>query len=233
MSDFLSINRRRPYFTYALIAVNLLFFAAESILQLFFMPEGQMLVLLGAKINPLIARGELWRLLTACFLHSGPMHILFNLFALYIWGPQVEALLGRLRFGIVYTGAGLFGSLCSFLFSNSVSVGASGAIFGLFGAFLYFRTRHRQVFNQVFGMQLLVVIGANLVMGFLNAGTDNFAHIGGLIGGFSAAFSTGLYREKWTLPRALAALGLALLFLCALEWGMRRYGGSLFPFLAL
>ncbi|MDR2515503.1 MAG: rhomboid family intramembrane serine protease [Christensenellaceae bacterium] len=233
MSDFLSINRRRPLVSYVLIALNLFFFVIESVLRLFFMPEGQMLVLLGAKVNVLIARGELWRLLSACFLHSGLLHIGFNLFALYIWGPQVEALLGRLRFCAVYLSAGLLGSLCSFLFSSSVSVGASGAIFGLFGAFLYFRTRHRQVFNQVFGMQLLAIIGANLVMGFLNAGTDNFAHIGGLAGGFCAAFSTGLYREKWTAPHALAATGLVLLFACALEWGMRRYGGSLLPFLGL
>ncbi|MGI5885477.1 MAG: rhomboid family intramembrane serine protease [Candidatus Spyradocola sp.] len=210
----ISINRSRPYVTYALIGINVAVFLVELFLQYVLRwPYGQTILTLGAKENLLIASGQYWRLLTACFLHANFMHILSNLIGLYFWGPHAELLLGRMRYLVVYLAAGLFGSLLSFAVSDplSVSVGASGAIFGIFGALLYFRTRHKQVFNQVFGMQVLAFIGLNLLNGFLSTGIDNLGHIGGLIGGFCAAYAVGLYRERLSWKRILAAVGLVLL----------------------
>lgn len=229
------LNRGRPYVTYVLIALNLLFFAAEIVLRLMGYSYGETVLLLGAKQNLLITSGQYWRLLTAMFLHSGLLHIASNLFALYFWGPQVELLLGRMRYTLVYLASGLLGSAFSFAFSDAVSVGASGAIFGLLGALLYFRARHRQVFRQVFGMQVLVIIGINLANGFLNTGIDNFGHIGGLIGGFCASYCTGLYREKPRFLQILALIGLVLAFAALLLFGILRtcaqYNISVLPFL--
>ena len=130
------INRRRPYVTYALIGLNLAMFAVELLMQALGHTYSETILRLGAKQNLLITCGEYWRLLTACFLHSGIVHIASNLIALYFWGPQVELLLGRVKYLIVYLSAGLFGSVLSYALSDAASVGASGAIFGLMRALL-------------------------------------------------------------------------------------------------
>lgn len=208
------LNRSCPYVTYALIGINVAVFLVEMFLQYVLgWPYGQTILTLGAKENLLITSGQYWRLLTACFLHANFMHIVSNLIGLYFWGPHAEVLFGRARYLLVYLASGLFGSLLSYAASDalSVSVGASGAIFGIFGALLYFRTRHKQVFDQVFGMQVVVFIGLNLLNGFLSTGIDNLGHIGGLIGGFCASYVVGLYRERPTWKRVLACVGLVVL----------------------
>lgn len=208
------LNRSRPYVTYALIGINVAVFLVEMFLQYVLgWPYGQTILTLGAKENLLITSGQYWRLLTACFLHANFMHIVSNLIGLYFWGPHAEVLFGRARYLLVYLASGLFGSLLSYAASEplSVSVGASGAICGIFGALLYFRTRHKQVFDQVFGMQVVVFIGLNLLNGFLSTGIDNLGHIGGLIGGFCTSYVVGLYRERPTWKRVLACVGLVVL----------------------
>lgn len=220
------INRRRPYVTYALIGLNLAMFAVELLMQALGHTYSETILRLGAKQNLLITCGEYWRLLTACFLHSGIVHIASNLIALYFWGPQVELLLGRVKYLIVYLSAGLFGSVLSYALSDAASVGASGAIFGLLGALLYFRTRHKQVFNQVFGMQVLVIIGINLANGFLDTGIDNFGHIGGLVGGFCAAWCTGLFREKLRIRQIFGLIGLIAVFAGIFLYGMWKYSAQ-------
>lgn len=226
-SDRIYINRARPYVTYALIGINVAVFLVEQILRLTGMGTSTMLLTLGAKENTLITCGQYWRLLTACFLHANFTHILSNLIGLYFWGPHAEVLLGRVRFLIVYLAAGLFGSLLSYVCSDGFSVGASGALFGIFGALLYFRTRHKQVFDRVFGMQVLVFIGLNLAIGFMGTGVDNFGHIGGLIGGFLTAYCTGLYREKLRWHQILSAAGLILLAAALFTFGMWKYSARL------
>lgn len=225
--DSITINRKPPYVTYTLIGLNVLIFIVQMILKYFVLGESQMLLWMGAKENTLITLGQYWRLFTAMFLHSSITHILFNAFALYIWGRQLEVLLGRMRYLIVYITAGLFGSLMSYLCSPNAAVGASGAIFGLFGALLYFRLRHKQLFDKVFGMQVLVVIGVNLVIGFLGNGIDNFGHIGGLIGGFLMAYATGLYGERLSGLRIPALIGVIALFLAGLAFGVILYSNRL------
>jgi rhomboid protease GluP len=144
------------------------------------------LVDLGAKVNPLIAQGEVWRLFTATLLHNGIIHLMFNLYALFALGPMLEAYLGWRRFLIIYLLGGLFGSLMSYAFSESVSVGASGAIFGIIGATTVYFFRYRNNFGaqgRAILQNMVVVIVINLIFGFTAGYIDNFGHIGGLLGG--------------------------------------------------
>ena len=131
------------------------------------------------------ANGEYYRLFTAMFLHGSILHIGFNMYVLYIFGPQLESVLGHVRFGVLYLLAGLGGSIASFWFSDPyvVSVGASGAIFGLMGAYAVVGKRLGMDTRQAMGL-----IGINLVLGFVLSGVDWRAHIGGLITGAVVAW---------------------------------------------
>ena len=128
--------------------------------------------------------GEYYRLFTAMFLHGSLIHIGFNMYVLYVFGPQLENVLGHVRFAILYLLAGLGGSIASFWFSDPyvLSVGASGAIFGLMGAYAVVGKRLGMDTRQAIGL-----IGVNLVLGFVISGVDWRAHIGGLITGAAVA----------------------------------------------
>lgn len=141
----------------------------------------------GAKYNPLIIEGEWWRLFSAMFLHIGFFHLMMNGLALYFLGTLVERIFGSIRFFFIYMIAGLIGSLASFAFMGAVSAGASGAIFGCFGALLYFGLIHRELFFRTMGQNVIVILVINLVFGFVVQGIDMGAHLGGLAGGFLAA----------------------------------------------
>ncbi|MDQ0269441.1 rhomboid family protein [Cytobacillus purgationiresistens] len=153
----------------------------------------------GAKFNPLILDGEWWRFFTPIFLHIGFLHLLMNTLALFYLGTAVEKIFGKVRFLFIYLLAGFGGTLASFIFSPSVSAGASGAIFGCFGALLFFGLIFPKLFFRTIGFNILVVLGINLVFGFTVPGIDNAGHIGGLIGGFLA---TGIvfFPNKKRLP---------------------------------
>jgi len=119
------------------------------------------------------------------FLHADFLHIAFNSYALYIFGPQVEALFGYRRFTLIYLLSGVAGTVLSFALSPNWSVGASGAIFGLVGALLIYFYRHRKLFGELGRRrltELAVVAGLNLLIG-LRPNIDNWGHVGGLIGG--------------------------------------------------
>lgn len=105
------------------------------------------LLYFGAKYNPAILDGEWWRFFTPMFLHIGFLHLFMNGLSLYYLGTAVESIFGRLRFLIIYLFSGFFGTLASFIFSSHLSAGASGAIFGLFGALLYFGIEHKHTFS--------------------------------------------------------------------------------------
>lgn len=145
-----------------------------------------MLVDLGAKVNAYIAAGDVWRLFTATLLHDGILHLLFNLYALFALGPMLEAYIGPVRFACIYILGGLFGSLLSYAFSDSISVGASGAIFGIIGATTVYFFRYRDNFGaqgKAILQNMVVVIIINLVFGLSSGYIDNWGHIGGLLGG--------------------------------------------------
>ncbi|SFE29934.1 rhomboid family intramembrane serine protease [Alteribacillus iranensis] len=150
----------------------------------------------GAKYNPAILDGEWWRFFTSMFLHIGFFHLFMNSLALFYLGTAVERMYGSLRFIFIYFIAGLFGSLASFAFNEQVSAGASGAIFGCFGALLYFGLIHRQLFFRTMGFNVIFILAINLAFGFAVPAVDNGAHIGGLVGGFLASAIVHLPRHK-------------------------------------
>ena len=191
------IRLSQPYVTRTLLVINVVVFVAMIVYG--FVTFGtirgtedmRVLVFFGAKVNEFIAQGQTWRLFTAMFIHIGVFHLLFNLYALFALGPLVEGYYGHARFLAIYLIAGLFGSLASYAFSDSVSAGASGAIFGLAGAIIVFFMRYRENFGtrgRSILQNMLLIIGINLVFGFTARGIDNWGHIGGLIGGTVAAY---------------------------------------------
>ena len=135
----IEFKAKTPVVTYALIAANVL---AAALIYLYSLRSGKsygdLLLVFGAKVNSSIIAGEYWRLLTPVFLHAGIVHLLINCYSLYAIGTSVERIFGRPRFLAVYFVAGLLGNILSFMFSPNYGVGASGAIFGLLGALLYF-----------------------------------------------------------------------------------------------
>lgn len=118
------------------------------------------------------------------------------MYALYVIGRQVESYMGRFKYILIYFFSGIMGNLISMICSTNASIGASGAIFGLLGTLLYFGYHYRVYLGNVLFNQILPLIVYNLVLGFMVPGIDNFAHIGGLIGGFFMASSLGLKYRK-------------------------------------
>ncbi|MGE6259014.1 rhomboid family intramembrane serine protease [Heyndrickxia sporothermodurans] len=186
----------KPFFTYVFLAIQVIMFILLEITGGSTNQEN--LIRFGAKFNPLIFSGEWWRFITPIFLHIGFLHILMNSLALFYLGPTVESIFGRLRFLWIYLFSGFAGVLASFLFSSHLSAGASGAIFGCFGALLYIGAVNPKLFFRTMGKNVIIVIIINLVFGFSVSGIDNFGHIGGLIGGFLAAAVVHFpKKQKW------------------------------------
>jgi len=174
----------------------------------FLAPSSQSLYKLGmGGLIPLL-NGQWWTPLTATYLHGSVMHILFNMLWLRQLGPLVENLFGPSRFIIIYTIAGLSGSLLSALVGRTpFFVGASGAIFGLFAALIYYGIRRGGTFGSAIFRQMLIWAVIGLVLGFTRSGVDNFGHIGGLIGGAAMAALLGFQeRKRQQLVHHLGAL---------------------------
>lgn len=140
---------------------------------------------------------EYYRLLTGTLLHGGLFHLLSNCYALYIIGSQIESFYGKSKYLIIYLFSAITGSLLSVTLANNASIGASGAIFGLMGALLYFGYYYRVYIGSTWKQRILPVILLNLVIGLIVPGIDYFAHIGGLIGGVLISMAVGLkYKHK-------------------------------------
>lgn len=146
----------------------------------------------------LIISGQYYRLFTGMFLHANIIHILFNMYALYVIGMQLESFLGKAKYLFVYLLSGLSGSMLSIFFDNGFSVGASGAIFGLLGSLLYFGFHYRVYLDSVIKSQIIPLIVLNLLIGFMSTGIDNWAHIGGLIGGILSTMAVGIKYKSTT-----------------------------------
>ena len=178
-----------PSVTLGLIAVNVIVFVVNGVLGGGFgmVGSGGPLIEAGAVYAPAVASGEWWRLMTAAFLHLGVMHLLFNMWALYLFGPVAEELYGRLEYLVIYLLAALGGSVLTILAApDQPAVGASGAIFGLLGlAFAVSRRRHLAIPRQIrliLGQagSLLVL---NLIITFAVPGISWTGHVGGLLVG--------------------------------------------------
>lgn len=168
-----------------LLAVNIAIFIVTLLPGI-----GYQLFLSGMGDNFLIANGEYWRLVTPMFLHGGFMHLLFNMFSLFVFGPELEKIAGKARFITIYLLAGLFGDIATFFLQPPAytHVGASGAIFGVFGAYgaLVYYTKH--VFPQL-RQVILPIIVISVVMTFFGSNINVTAHIAGLITGFLIGLS--------------------------------------------
>ena len=224
---------RTPYVTWLLLSANVGVYLLTELQG--GSTAADVLIRLGAMESWLIASGEYWRLFSAMFLHSGLIHLGFNVIGLLIFGQQLERLYGYTRFLVIYILAGLAGSITSYVFSlsaspNIIGVGASGAVFGILGALVAFFLSNRGLLGEM-GRQtligLLALAAINLAVGFAMPGIDNFAHIGGFAGGFlmGMAYSpkyrmiynfvgwpeslrdmNSMYRRLWVLPVAVITL---------------------------
>ena len=177
----------QPRLTYGLLAIILVIFVLEELAGGSTNPA--VLVRFGATYGPLLFAGELWRLFTAMFVHIGIAHILFNGFALYSIGREVEVGFGQGRFAAIYLGAGLLGNVVSFFWRGVMefSAGASGAIFGILGAELAFLFFHRDRLGEAgraARSQILRIIVINIIIGVTVVSINNAAHMGGLVSGF-------------------------------------------------
>lgn len=186
--------------TIILIAVNV---AVFFILSLFGDTEDAVFMMRhGAMYGYLVTHDhEFYRLFTCLFLHFGIEHLLNNMVILGALGWNLELQTGRIRFLIIYFGSGLFGNILSLIFhsagqEHAVSAGASGAIFGLMGALLWVVIANHGRLGRLSGRGMLVMVALSLYFGLSSSGVDNYAHIGGLIGGFLLALI--LYRKKRT-----------------------------------
>ncbi|MBR1679246.1 MAG: rhomboid family intramembrane serine protease [Bacilli bacterium] len=189
-------KQKKIVVTNVLIAINVIVFFASFILTQGNFTVGNMLNL-GAINYYYLRNGEIWRLITAGFLHGGIMHLLFNMYSLYIIGTQIENFIGKKKYLIIY----FFSMICAGLMScalstNTVSVGASGAIFGLLGSLVYFGFYYRLYLGSVLKNQIIPLIALNLILGFMTTGIDNAAHIGGLIAGLFIAMGLGVQRKE-------------------------------------
>jgi membrane associated rhomboid family serine protease len=238
--------------TTLLLITNLAMFAVEVAIShgagLFNGPSEQQLFDLGAMFPPAIAGSghivggnlivghftpQYWRLFSAMFLHANLIHIAFNMYALYLFGYLIEGAFGKARFVAIYFITGFLASVTSYMFSDptAIGVGASGAIFGLLGAWVAYNYRRRG--SAMASAQLrwaLFLIGINLFLGFSIASIDNFAHIGGLISGAAAGWLAEGFGPQ-ARRTAVTVGGLALMVLVGIVLTMARTSSvlALFP----
>jgi len=185
--------------TYAIMAVCVLVFVAEVLTGEL---VGNSPIVSALLYYPPYTTIEPWRMLTSLVVHGSILHILFNMYSLFVLGPELERMVGRWRFGALFILSGFGGSVAVLLSSpGSAVIGASGAIFGLFGAYFVI-ARHLGGNSR----QLIIVIVINLVIGFLVPGIAWQAHVGGLIVGALVAFI--LTRTRSRSQRGLQLLGL-------------------------
>ncbi|MFP5364787.1 MAG: rhomboid family intramembrane serine protease [Thermoleophilia bacterium] len=181
--------RRDPQLTYVLIALNVITFVAMTAAAgggLMSRPSSGAIFTNGALWGPGVADGDWWRIITSGFLHAGLLHLAFNMYFLYFLGTMLEPEIGRLRFVAIYFVSMLGGSFGALLISpDAVTVGASGAVFGMMGAAIIgMRARGIDPMQSGLGITLLL----NLGITFLIPGISIGGHIGGLVAGGIVGF---------------------------------------------
>ena len=180
-------------------------------------PSGEALYRTGmGGAYPVLGAGRWWTLLTATYLHGSLLHIVFNMLWLRQIGHWIEELYGPSRFLLIYTIAGVSGALLSTLLGTSFFVGASGSIFGLYGALLYYGRSRGGTFGSALFRQALIWAVIGFVIGLTMSRVDNWGHLGGLLGGLVASLLLSYQeRQRQTLVQHLAALGtLAFIVIC-------------------
>ena len=190
-------SKKNPIITYSLIFINIIIYVLIAIVGSNIIDfDNRILYKYGALVNAdaFYNSFDYFRLFISIFLHGGLLHLLFNMYSLYIIGPQIENFYGKFKFLIIYIFSGLCGNLLSMLFlpDLTVSVGASGAIFGLLGSLVYFGYHYRVYLGGVIKSQIIPLIVINLFIGYMSSGINNIAHIGGLIGGVLISKALGV-----------------------------------------
>lgn len=181
-------SKKKLIVTYLIMLICILMY----VLVVFMGASNKAYLLLGANLKVLVKSGQIYRLITYAFLHGGLVHLITNMYSLYIIGSQIENNYGKLKFIFIYLVSALTGGLLSALFNNNISIGASGAIFGLLGALVYFGFHFRLYLSDALKTRIIPVILINLLIGFMITGIDNACHIGGLIGGYLSAMAVGI-----------------------------------------
>lgn len=150
----------------------------------------QTLIRYGAMFPPAVAElNQYYRFITSIFIHIGIMHMFFNGYALYVFGPQIERLMGGKKYLLFFILTGIGGNIATYIFNYvSVSAGASGSLFGLFGAFLYLVVRHPNMVTPAGKKSILQLLGINLLLTFAVPSISITAHLGGLVIGFLLSF---------------------------------------------
>lgn len=208
---------KKPVITYAIITICVLLF-----IMMYVLGNGSentlTLINFGANLDVLTKSGEYYRLFTCIFLHIGIMHLICNMYSLYVIGKEVEGLFGKWKYLLIYVLSGICGSILSLAFShNTVSAGASGAIFGLLGALLYFGYYYRTYLGVAMKSSIIPVILINLVIGFLSSGIDNAAHIGGLVAGILIAMALGV-PDRTSKTEKINGIVLTLMYICFISY---------------
>jgi len=208
---------RYPLITSLLLAINVILFVimaacGVNVLE----PTSESLIRWGANYGPLTLGGQWWRLLSCTFLHIGFIHLALNMWVLNDIGRLVERLFGNGLFLVIYLGAGILGSMASVCtHPEIVSAGASGAVFGLYGALVGFSVRQKKAIPKTVLIHLrnssIGFIGYNLFYGFTSSGIDNSAHIGGLLCGAMLGFVAAMPLDP-QLRKALGARRTAVTF---------------------
>jgi len=215
------------FITPILIDLNILVFVLMVITGVnAFLPDTDSLILWGANVRPLTTGGDWWRIITNCFLHIGVLHLLMNMYALVYIGVLLEPYLGKARFASAYLLTGIAASVSSLWWHDlTISAGASGAIFGMYGVFLAMLTTN--LIDKSARRALLMSIGIfvfyNLANG-MKEGIDNAAHIGGLVSGLiigygfypSLKVKTEDYHEYDVKKISIGILSFVILFSCYL-----------------
>lgn len=201
-----TVSATGPIVTFTLIGINAGVFLLELLMGGQINGTGNWLYENGVLFGPLVAEGEWWRLVTAMFLHYGLFHLGMNMLVLWIIGPPLEGYFGHGRYALVYLAAGLAGSAGALMWSpNALTVGASGAIWGIMGAALVLEARR----IWVFGGQAMGLVFLNLIITFAIPGVSIGGHVGGLIGGALCALAYSSLRRSPALATAsIAAVGV-------------------------
>lgn len=211
---------KKNIITISLVAINVIIYLAMILFNQYDNTINSFAV-----YGPFIFKyNEYYRLITGAFLHANFVHLILNCYSLYVIGSQIENFMGKWKYLIIYFISAITGSMLSALLSDGASIGASGAIFGLMGSLLYFGYHYRVYLGNVLKSQIIPLILLNLLIGFITPGIDNFAHIGGLIGGALATVAVGVKYKSTKFERINGWIVLIILLGFLLFMGTQYIG---------
>lgn len=215
-------KKKKNTVTYTLIAINMILYA----ISIFGLLTGKFDVFSALALNKTyVASGEVYRLITAAFMHENIFHLLMNMYALNIIGGQVESYIGKKKYITIYLFSAIVGNLLSCVVNGATgwSLGASGAIFGLMGSLLFFGYHYRLFLDSALKTQIIPIIVLNLMIGFMLPNIDNAGHIGGLVAGLFSTMALGIENRstKQDTINGIICSSILLIFLCYLVFFAR------------